>query len=615
MLNVKRIIAFFYTLFLILLVAGITFFMTKTFYLKNEKTEVVVHNKINKPVMKNISIISTLGKEGWKDIKDFYDAGTTIFRINGSHIKSKEDMQKMLDGAKDNLAYCENGSLMYDTQGPEIRTRIIDGGKANAAYQIKIGDKVIVHTNLDDKEIVFKKDPARVKFVGKTIHIGVNYDKFIDDVKVDRYLTIEARLIDAKVVAIDKDKGTVELLITKVNTDNGEYKLTDRRHINLYGAPVSQPTLTEADKEYIKMFVREGGKYIAASFVRSEDDIHDLHALIKQAFIEGGATEEEANNKVLEVSIIAKFETRQGLENIYSIMNLADGAMIARGDLSSEIPAEDVPYVKELISDVCTQDGNKLCILATDVLESLTRQEVVSKNDIDTIVSSLKVGVNGLMLSNETTQTKNPVKIIKELKKHADIYQRRSIFDYYEKVFDEVQKYLSYQQEQTGIEKDFYGFNITKGMDEQVSDMMRSAFGDDGNAYKIDKIKHVLYLNPYKVVEHVDEDIALGHEHKLEQHDAAYMNAIFSRMGANEYKLHHLIFDSVEPTVHIAYFDKYKGLFPKPEPVEKKVEKEEEPAEEKVDEKVEEKVNKNVPTEEEAAAEGEKEVKEDGEIE
>ena len=216
MLNVKRIIAFFYTLFLILLVAGITFFMTKTFYLKNEKTEVVVHNKINKPAMKNISIISTLGKEGWKDIKDFYDAGTTIFRINGSHIKSKEDMQKMLDGAKDNLAYCENGSLMYDTQGPEIRTRIIDGGKANAAYQIKIGDKVIVHTNLDDKEIVFKKDPARVKFVGKTIHIGVNYDKFIDDVKVDRYLTIEARLIDAKVVAIDKDKGTVELLITKM---------------------------------------------------------------------------------------------------------------------------------------------------------------------------------------------------------------------------------------------------------------------------------------------------------------------------------------------------------------------------------------------------------------
>ena len=614
MLNVKRIIAVFYTLFLILLVAGITFFMTKTFFLQKSETKnsYQSQNIINKPLMKDISIIATLGKEGWNNMKDFYDAGTTIFRINGSHIKSREEMQKMLDGAKENLAYCENGSLMYDTQGPEIRTRIIDDGKANAAYKIKVGDKIVVHTNLNDKEIVFKKDPARIKFVGKTIHIGVNYENFINDVKVDRYLTIEARLIDAKVVAVNKDNGTVELLVTKINNAEEEYALTDRRHINLYGAPVSQPTLTEADKEYIKMFVKEGGKYIALSFVRSEDDITDLRALIKQAFVESGLSAEEAENKALEVSIIAKFETRQGLENIYSVMNLADGAMIARGDLSSEIPAEDVPYAKELISDVCMQSGHKLCILATDVLESLTRQEVVSKNDIDTIVNSLKLGINSLMLSNETTQTKNPVKVIKELKKHADIYQRRSVFDYYEKVFDEVQKHLSYDQAQAGVEKNFYGFNIAKDADKQVADTMGRAFGGEGDVYKIDQKKHVLYLNPYKVVEYVDDDIALGHEHKLEEHDAAYMNSIFSLMGVNEYKLHHLIFDSVEPTANIAHFDKYRDLFPKQEQVE---EKEEEATDEKVDEKVEEKVNKNVPTEEEAAAEGEKGVKGDGKVE
>ena len=585
--------------------------MTKTFFLQKSETKnsYQSQNVINKPLIKDISIIATLGKEGWNNMKDFYDAGTTIFRINGSHIKSREEMQKMLDGAKEHLAYCENGSLMYDTQGPEIRTRIIDGGKANAAYKIKVGDKIIVHTNLNDKEIVFKKDPARIKFVGKTIHIGVNYENFINDVKVDRYLTIEARLIDAKVVAVNKDNGTVELLVTKVNTDNEEYALTDRRHINLYGAPVSQPTLTEADKEYIKMFVKEGGKYIALSFVRSEDDITDLRALIKQAFVESGLSAEEAENKALEVSIIAKFETRQGLDNIYSVMNLADGAMIARGDLSSEIPAEDVPYAKELISDVCIQSGHKLCILATDVLESLTRQEVVSKNDIDTIVSSLKLGINSLMLSNETTQTKNPVKVIKELKKHADIYQKHAIFDYYEDVFEELQKHSSYDQAQVGAEKDFYGFNIAKGADKQVESIMDGAFKNNG--YKIDGKNHILYLNPYKVVEYVDDDIALGHEHKLEEHDAAYMNAIFSRMGTNEYKLHHLIFDSVEPKSHIAHFDKYRDLFPKQEQVEEKVE---EPAEEKVDENVEE-VNKNVPSEEEAAAEGDKGVKEDSKSE
>ena len=582
--------------------------MTKMFYFKQNEPKIVA-NAIYKPVIKDIAIIATLGKNGWTQIKDFYDAGATIFRINGSHIKSKEDMEKMLDGAKDVMPLCEKGSLMYDTQGPEIRTRIIEKAKKNAAYNIRVGDKIIVHTNLDDKEIVFTKDPARIKFVGKTIHIGVNYDKFVNDAFVGNYLTIESRLVDAKINAVDKEKGTVELLITKVNTDNEEYALTDRRHINLYGAPVSQPTLTEADKEYIKMFVKEGGKYIALSFTRSEDDINDVRALVKQAFVESGLSAEEAENRALEVSIIAKFETRQGLENIYSIMNLADGAMVARGDLSSEIPAEDVPYAKELIIKVCKEEGHKMCILATDVLESLTRQEIVSKNDIDTIVSSLQLGANSVLLSNETTQTKNPAKIIREFKKHADIYQKHAIFDYYEDVFEEVQKHISYDQAQVGAEKNFYGFNIAEGADKQVESIMDSAFKNNG--YKIDGKNHILYLNPYKLVEYIDDDLVLGHEHQMEQHDAAYMNSILSRMGANEYKLHHLIFDSVEPKSHIAHFDKYKGLFPKQEVVEEKAE---EPVEEKVEEEeVKEEVNKNVPTEEEAAAV--EEVKEEGKVE
>ena len=96
MLNVKRIINFISTLFLILLVAGITFFMTKMFYFKQNEPKVVA-NAIYKPVIKDIAIIATLGKNGWTQIKDFYDAGATIFRINGSHIRSKEDMEKMLD--------------------------------------------------------------------------------------------------------------------------------------------------------------------------------------------------------------------------------------------------------------------------------------------------------------------------------------------------------------------------------------------------------------------------------------------------------------------------------------------------------------------------------------
>ena len=143
---------------------------------------------------------------------------------------------------------------------------------------------------------------------------------------------------------------------------------------------------------------------------------------------------------------------------------------------------------------------------------------------------------------------------------------------------------------------------------------MNAAFKNNG--YKIDTKTHVLYLNPYKLVEYIDDDLVLGHEHQMEQHDVAYMNAIFSRMGINEYKLHHLIFDSVEPTAHIAHFDKYKNLFPK-QIEEKAKEQSVEPVEEGVTEEpkqedANEEVNKNIPTEEEATIE---ENKEDGKVE
>ena len=148
----------------------------------------------------------------------------------------------------------------------------------------------------------------------------------------------------------------------------------------------------------------------------------------------------------------------------------------------------------------------------------------------------------------------------------------------------------------------------------QGSDYLVAAFKNNG--YKIDTKTHVLYLNPYKLVEYIDDDLVLGHEHQMEQHDVAYMNAIFSRMGINEYKLHHLIFDSVEPTAHIAHFDKYKNLFPK-QIEEKAKEQSVEPVEEGVTEEpkqedANEEVNKNIPTEEEATIE---ENKEDGKVE
>ena len=384
----------------------------------------------NKVIKKDVKIIATLGHQGWKMIENYSKNGANIFRINGSHIKSSTDLHNLLAEVNNKLkkSNYKNTELMYDTQGPEIRVRIISNNDVkNVYYTIKQNDIIIVHTDLNSDEIVFKKDTNSNADEIKTIHIGVNYDNFVNDVKVGSEITIENRDIYAKVVKINKKQGIVELKITEITTKDKEYKLTDRRHINLLGAPVSQPTLTNADKEYITTSVLAGVKYYAISFVRDENDIIEVRNLIANAFksFEPSIKENKLKQKMEKIKIIAKIETKQGLDNIEKIVQVADGAMVARGDLSSEIPQEEVPYAKEKIISTCNKYG-KFSILATNVLESLTYKNSASMNDIDVMATALQLGVDALMLSNETAIGERGVDAIREIKKHIEFYKKYS---------------------------------------------------------------------------------------------------------------------------------------------------------------------------------------------
>lgn len=423
---------------------------------------------------KDVKIIATLGKEGWKNIPDFCESGANIFRINGSHIKSEEQLKKMLEEVNKQIQdkKCKNIEVMYDTQGPEIRTIILEkkqevvvenkkdkkttkkdkNKKSNknntkdkktnnkneksvkkeeikiiknnpASYEIQKNDKIIVHTNLSDEEVFYNGDIVRDNNSQKTIHIGINYKDFINDVSNNMTLTIENRLIYAKVDGIDKEKGLVKLVITEINTKDGKYNLTDRRHINLIGEPVSLPTLTENDKEYIKISALAGVKYYAISFVRNGKDINEVRNIIRDAYKEKAnemkVNENTIDNEMKNVKIIAKIETKQGLDNLTEIVQASEGAMVARGDLASEIPMEAVPYAKYKIIKKCNKFG-KFSILATDVLQSMMTQEAPSRNDVDVVITALQLGVDSLMLSNETAQGDKGVKSIKEMKKLID---------------------------------------------------------------------------------------------------------------------------------------------------------------------------------------------------
>lgn len=407
-----------------------------------EQTKSGIQEQIRQQIDKKpreVKIVATLGKEGWKNIPSYCENGANIFRINGSHIKSEKQLQEMLDGIKNyiNDPKCKNAEIMYDTQGPEIRILINSNNTKNvknkkikkvvAQYQVKSGDNIVLHTNLADKEINFVKDPVRDNGQNKTIHAGVNYKEFLNDVKENMTITIENRIVYAKVENIDLEKGLVKLVITEVNTKDGNYKISDRRHINLIGKPVSQETLTIADKKYIQMSVLNGVSYYAISFVRNKDDIQEVKNIIKQTLLLNNSkmSEEEMSKKMNEIKVIAKFETQQGMDNIDDILNVSEGGMIARGDLGAEIAFEEVPYATFKIMKVC-EEKNKFSILATDVLLSLFENDMVSRNDAYVIACSLNKGIDAIMLSNETSVDVNKGnKSIKELKKHIDYYNKR----------------------------------------------------------------------------------------------------------------------------------------------------------------------------------------------
>lgn len=363
-----------------------------------------VYYKYNQRVNlnKNTQIIATIGKN--LNVRNFCKNGANILRINGSHIQSEEHLATMIDNIKKDLKYeeCKDIEIMYDTQGPEIRVLMLKDKKQNKpeSYEISVNDILIAHTNIQTE---IDNNVNNTKNNNKIFHIGVNYSDFINDVSNDMIITIENRLVYGKIIDIDKKNGLVKILIIQINTDNNKYNLTDRRHINLIGNPVSQPTLTDNDKKYIKLSALNGINYYAISFIRNKNDAYEVRKIIEDTFKEQNFSQEQIKEKMKNIKIIAKIENKQALDNLNEIIKNTEGSMVARGDLSSEIPVEEVPYAKLKIINISNK-YKKFSILATDVLESLTRQEIVSRNDVDVVFTALQLNVSAIMLSNETAQ-------------------------------------------------------------------------------------------------------------------------------------------------------------------------------------------------------------------
>lgn len=308
-------------------------------------------------------------------LEELFDIGVDVVRLNYSH-STHEDHQRRLDEVRDlSLKRHHAVGVIADLQGPKIRIQKFDSGKV----ELREGDTFTFDTDLPHSE-------------GNKQHVGVSYKELPQDVKAGDTLML--------------DDGRIEVLVNEVNEHEVKCnvitggELSDRKGMNLRGGGLSADSLTQKDKEDLKHALAIGVDFVAVSFVRNADDVHNARKLIKDA---GGTA-----------GIIAKIERSEALESIEAIIEASDIIMIARGDLGVEIGDASLPPVqKQLIKMARAMDRGT--ITATQMMESMIASPIPTRAEVFDVANAVLDGTDAVMLSGETSVGKHPDKVVKAM--------------------------------------------------------------------------------------------------------------------------------------------------------------------------------------------------------
>ena len=330
--------------------------------------------------MRKTKIVCTIGpaSESVEVIKNLINAGMNVARINFSHGGMEEQINKVnnLKIARDELNVPV--ALLLDTKGPEIRT----GKLENDTVTLVEGQKLI----LTSEDILGNENIISISYkdLCKEIYIG-------DKVLID----------DGLVECIVKETNNKEIICEVLNGGT----LGNRRGVNIPGLKTNLPSPTEKDIKDILDGIKEGFDYIAASFVRRKEDVLAIRDLLNE---NGGEN----------IKIISKIENREGIDNFDEILDASDGIMVARGDLSVEIPMEEVPIYQKQFIKKCYQAG-KMVITATQMLESMIKNPKPTRAEVSDIANAIFDISGGIMLSGESALGKYPVECVTIMDKIA----------------------------------------------------------------------------------------------------------------------------------------------------------------------------------------------------
>lgn len=338
-------------------------------------------NEIGANNMRKTKIICTLGPstDDVQVLRELMISGMDVARFNfshgdhGSHKATFDKVVKLREELNKPIA------TLLDTKGPEIRVGKFEKGKV----ALEKGERFTLTTR---------------EVAGNEEIVTVNYKNLPEDVQ------------EGSVILLDD--GLIELLVMQINDTDIHCRimnsgaLSNNKGVNLPGSRLSMPYISPKDKADIIFGIETGFDFIAASFVRSAQDILEIRKILE---------DHDCHN----INVIAKIENREGVENIDEIIRVTDGIMVARGDMGVEIPAEEVPALQKMIIKKVYNSGKQV-ITATQMLDSMMKNPRPTRAETNDVANAIYDGTSAIMLSGETAAGLYPIEAVKTMVRIAE---------------------------------------------------------------------------------------------------------------------------------------------------------------------------------------------------
>lgn len=327
------------------------------------------------------------------------DGGMNVARLNFSHGTYADHAKKIALLKEIREQKCVPLPIMLDTKGPEFRIKTFAEGKIT----LKEGDMFTFTTE---------------DIIGDKSRVSVTFEGLCEQMRPGDKILLNTGLMEFEVVQVDKPNVICKTVI------GGE--LSDRKSMYFPDKALKLTYLSEQDKADIKFGAMQGVDFFALSFVSRAQDILDVREWLEACGSPKG-----------EIELIAKIENREGVNNLEEILEVADGIIVARGDLGVEVPYEELPAIQKKIIKTCRIHG-KSSLIATEMLESMIYNSRPTRAEISDVANAVFDGASAIMLTGESAEGAHPVEATRAMAKIA--HQAEKNTDYMAHIDDSEYK-------------------------------------------------------------------------------------------------------------------------------------------------------------------------------